>query len=326
MVIPCARRDRMRPGPRLRVCAATASGRSTGAAEVRLAPDADEPRRAALPGARPDRSTGHGAALYVTTKSMLSLLFVGLSPLLMVANYVDQRLATRRAHVRGSRPTERRWSGSGRRSSAAAIVSGPCSRTCTRRSRAAWRVSFRPRSRSGHGGPSTRSSSGSGSAPGRFPDGRVGGTRCPPGECVAEARGLIARSRAPKAPITVTPRGRSGGRVRRRPVLDGVLRGLVLQMAALHPRPRSFSRALTNAQRADLWSWLSWLPHTLVPALAARRSSRRRRGRGPCGSGPARGSGLDAIRRRRSVRLGPLRDDRVADTPGPAPGRRRGRR
>ena len=261
-----------------------------------------------------------GAALYVTTKSMLSLLFVGLSPLLMVANYVDQRLATRRAHVRGIaayraalvRLGEEIVGGGDRERalledlhpSVARCVAGVLQTTEPLWARRPEHPEF------------LGVRLGTGTIP---PMVELEERDAPPGECVAEARGLIASAHAlPKAPITVTlPEVGAVGVCGDRPVLDGVLRGLVLQMAALHSPAEVVLACLTNAQRADLWSWLSWLPHTSSPhsPLAAHLA----------GDAAAVRVVLDQLEGLVSTRSGgdapsgwgPLRDDRVADTPGP---------
>lgn len=209
-----------------------------------------------------------GVALYFTTHSLLSLLFVGLSPILMIANFVDQKLAGKRAYARGveayreqlAHLTTEVAEGAQRERSLLEDVHPSVAR-CV----AAVLLTADPLwARRPEHPEFLAVRLGTGTIPPLIDlEEREG----PPAECRAEYRAFLEGSRAlPDAPVAVSlPEVGAVGVCGERPVLDGVLRGIVLQLVALHSPAELVLTCLTSARRVDLWSWLSWLPHTSSP-------------------------------------------------------------
>ncbi len=209
-----------------------------------------------------------GAALYFTTKSLLSLLFVGLSPLLMIANYADQRLAGRRAHRRGVEAFRQSLAHLGeqvtRDGDHERALLEELHPSVTRCVAGALQTSEPLWARRPEHPEFLGIRLGTGAiAPHVEIEERDG----PPPECAADCASLLEKARTlPSAAIAVSfPEVGAVGVCGDRRVLEGVLRGLILQLGALHSPAELVLACLTNARNSQLWSWLSWLPHTSSP-------------------------------------------------------------
>ncbi|MEI2778235.1 MAG: FtsK/SpoIIIE domain-containing protein [Tetrasphaera sp.] len=209
-----------------------------------------------------------GLVLYLATKSLMSILFVALSPLLMVGSYVDQRLENRRrtkvaeaeyraglirlretiegGHARERNQLEKLFPTVGECLAAATEIVNPL-----------W--SRRPEHPEFLG---VRLGTGE-----IMPAVEIDLSRQPPSSAVEEyaAVASVAR-RLPEAPVAVDFRQVGAvGACGLRAEIAGVLRGLVLQLAVLHSPAEVVVSCLTSAAGRETWSWLDWLPHTSSP-------------------------------------------------------------
>jgi len=209
-----------------------------------------------------------GAVLFAVSRSALSLVFIGLSPLLMVGNYVEQRVQSRARHrgelaafearlaeaeveLRGAHATERAQLEQMYPSVA------DCLDSAARLNDILW--SRRPELpeflvvRLGKGvvAPMSRAEAGRPGLP----------------EYTERARAMQTRfADLADAPVVADLRSVGGvGLCGERGVLDGVARGVVLQLAVLHSPAEVILSCLTSTEGKSRWEWLEWLPHTSSP-------------------------------------------------------------
>lgn len=209
-----------------------------------------------------------GLVLYLTTKSLLSILFVALSPLLMLASYVDQRMENRR-RTKVAEESYRSGLASLKESiddgnSAERLLlerlfptAGACIDAATQLADLLWtRRPEHPEFLTIRLGTGTVK-----------PQVEIDLSRRPPRSADDEFRSVETVSRQlPAAPVVAhLPQVGALGVCGPRSLTAGVLRGLVLQTAALHSPAEVVLAALTSAQNRPTWEWLAWLPHTSSP-------------------------------------------------------------
>ena len=208
-----------------------------------------------------------GGVLYKFTHSALTLAFVALSPLMMVANVIEGRMNTSRG-TKGSMNALRRELGElsqaadqahadeWRARNAEHPPTAQCLDAAARRSPLLW--SRRP------GAP-------------RFLDVRVGAATLDPRlrfetqrnrravpAAQAELDSLVARYRAIRdVPFTLSLTGHGAVGIAGDPIaaLD-VSRAVLGQLAALHSPAEVVLTAFCGPRSAGDWDWLKWLPHT----------------------------------------------------------------
>lgn len=209
-----------------------------------------------------------GAALFAFTRSTMSLIFVALSPLLMIGSYLDQRFeSTRRA--RGAVEAHRtalsdltRWVDEGNERerellarlhpSVSDALAGATRLTAPLWSRRPEHPEFLTvRLGTGEIRPLIELDS-SESAMSPCPD-----------ELAALLR---SAGRTGPAPVVADLRAvGSVGLTGRREILAGVARAVVVHLTSLHSPAELVVCALTSSSGRELWSWLDWLPHTSSP-------------------------------------------------------------
>ena len=207
-----------------------------------------------------------GVVLFVATQSLLSILFIALSPLLMLGAWVDQRLQVRRkaraqaAAFRAALAAAVTTYDQANRADVAALeVMHPsvadCQRVVTEPSGLLWtRRPEHPEFLQLRLGIGVRPSYL------RFPADEAEAVP----ELLSEYRETQRRLAAlAGAPIVADLREAGGvgvcGEAER--VAD-VARGLVVQLLALHSPPEVVLAALTSASARSRWEWLTWVPHT----------------------------------------------------------------
>ncbi|WP_314147854.1 FtsK/SpoIIIE domain-containing protein [uncultured Leifsonia sp.] len=252
--------------------------------ELPAPPDAQEPAR--FPLIAMAAPLLMGAVLYVTTKSLLSLLFVGLSPLIMVGSWLDNRLTKRKAararlqefedglaaaeDELKANLTEEQAARDAETPSADALTDLPASRDPRLWSR-------RPEHRA-------------------FLEVRLGAATLESRKVVQlPARGNIPADQwhqltrlherfrvVPGVPLLERlERCGSLGVAGERFWSDAAARAVLIQLLALHsPADLVFTAFALPEQADDEWSWVKWLPHVdsayspiAVPHLAADDSS-----------------------------------------------------
>lgn len=207
-----------------------------------------------------------GGVMFTTTKSMMSLLFVGLSPILMAGTYIDNRFRSRRK-LRAEIANFERSLSSTREAlvDAQAVESDalraafPSVATCVAAvpaldglmwSRRAEHPEFL-KLRLGLGNiPSTV----------QIDSGRAGGVP----ELHEKSQQLAAEFVLLKeAPVVVDFRSCGAlGLAGERRILDGVARAIVAQAAVLHSPAELVISCMTSKAGMSRWDWLQWLPHT----------------------------------------------------------------
>lgn len=208
-----------------------------------------------------------GLILFAVTRSMLAVVFIALSPLLMVGMYIDTKLQARRRHEHESK----RFADSLR------ALAGEL--TETQRVERAVRLAETPALaqvveaihrlgpllwthrpehpafltvRLGLGDAASRCRI-------RLPD-----TDSAEAEYVAQLKDLQRQfSTVEEVPIVAALRECGAlGVCGPRGVVDGVARGIVMQLAGLHSPADLAITAFSSPQSRASWQWLEWMPHT----------------------------------------------------------------
>ena len=211
-----------------------------------------------------------GAVLYLMTRSLVSLVFVGLTPLMLVGNTVEAKLAGRssfRKAVRQFRADLDDLADQARSAAAGEVAArhseypslADCSNAVRGRQSLLW--TRRPGE---HGFVELRL--GLGRRPARntieLPDGgRL------PRNLMAELRAVTDEfATVDQVPVIAQPaeHGAVGVAGPRAALLD-TARALVLQLVALHSPAEVVLAGIASAQTAAAWDWLKWLPHTTSP-------------------------------------------------------------
>lgn len=231
-------------------------------------PAAEEPSR--LPVVALIAPAVLGAALFLVTRQPMSLLFVLLSPLMLVGSWLDTRLRWRRAHS-----ARRRSFDVAMRAARRELLRGRDDEVAARReeapSAAEVIAAMRTRStllwsRHPSGDAFLRLRLGSGTLPSR-------GTVAPPvlvraSEGDREAIGTLEEEFAvvPGVPV-VEGLHRAGalGVAGAGPLAAGAARALVVQAAGLHSPADLAVAAIVGGDARREWEWLTWLPHVDSP-------------------------------------------------------------
>ncbi|MFN8099412.1 MAG: FtsK/SpoIIIE domain-containing protein [Dermatophilaceae bacterium] len=210
-----------------------------------------------------------GVALYLATRSTLSLIFVGLSPLMMFANYYDHRVASREARRTADEEYRARLTALTREVQQDNVVERalleklhPPTAVCLRGALAVaeplWsRRPELPEFLSLRLGTGTIR-----------PTVQADQSRSVHASFEAEEAALrTALDTVTEAPVTVnlTEVGAVGISGPQREI-RAILRGLVLQLATLHAPTEVVLTCLAGAAQRTEWEWLRWLPHTASPA------------------------------------------------------------
>jgi S-DNA-T family DNA segregation ATPase FtsK/SpoIIIE len=211
-----------------------------------------------------------GAVLYLVTRSVTSLLFVGLSPLLLLGNALEQRLGGRAAYKRAVaqlRADVELLVGEARAGEvaerAARLRENPSTAECVDAARGATPLLWCRRP-ADHGFLELRL--GTGRRPSRTVI-ELASVRRAPRDLAAE----LAAAVAPFAGIDGVP-------VLSLPLVDGATgvagprwvalaaaRALLLQLAVLHSPAELTVAGVASSSSARDWEWLKWLPHTSSP-------------------------------------------------------------
>jgi S-DNA-T family DNA segregation ATPase FtsK/SpoIIIE len=207
-----------------------------------------------------------GAVLFAATRNPLSLVFVALSPLLMIGTYLDKRftdrkrLATQTAEFRVALDAlvhdlsrgqdEERRARLEEVSSTAEAFAGATELSSLLWSRRPEHTSF------------LTLRVGTGSAPSRTTL-----TMPPRGKSVTEFWNELEGVRARFVDVTGVPilvDLRAAGAVGvagERAVVDDIARGLVAQLACMHSPAELVLTATASSESSPRWDWLKWLPH-----------------------------------------------------------------
>lgn len=211
-----------------------------------------------------------GVMMYVFTRQLMSVVFVALSPLLMIGNWIDlrwqERSVRRRGveaftaaleHMRGELEAHRSAEVSARRAQYPGI--DVVVAAALRRDGLLW--SRRPEN------PEflrIRLGTGSDTSAVEFETGDPG--RGLP-ECVAEVDHLVEEfSTVEDVPVVVDLRASGGlGLCGSRKWLEQVQCAVIGQVAALYSPAEVIIACLTSGERLPGWRWLEWLPHVSSP-------------------------------------------------------------
>jgi S-DNA-T family DNA segregation ATPase FtsK/SpoIIIE len=211
-----------------------------------------------------------GGVLYLMTRSLVSLVFVGLTPLMLVGNTLEARFSGRSSYRRAVRQFRADLVDLGEQARAAAgdeIAArgrehpslADCADAVRGRGPLLW--TRRPGE---HGFAEPRL--GLGRRPSRttieLPDGRR-----LPRDLMAELRTVTdGFATVDDVPVVARPaeHGAIGIAGPRAALLD-TARALVLQLAALHSPAEVVLAGVASVQSAAAWDWLKWLPHTTSP-------------------------------------------------------------
>jgi S-DNA-T family DNA segregation ATPase FtsK/SpoIIIE len=211
-----------------------------------------------------------GVALYAFTRSLLSILFIGLSPLLMIGNYIDNRIQNRRA----MREAERSFgdavrqlrdelAGALARERVARLLEAPSTAEAMdairRQTPLLW-----TRRREHERILTVRL--GVGTQPSRHEVELPRRGRAEPrhwamlqalhdGAVTVQGVPVVADLRACGSVGICGPRAAAAG----------VARGTVVQLVALHSPADLVVTALVSGDSAPDWAWLKWLPHNKSP-------------------------------------------------------------
>ena len=207
-----------------------------------------------------------GAVMYAVTRSVLTLVFVGLSPLLMLGTFVDARRATRRTsraeaavfaeamsatdeQLTSLREVERqaRLAETPSTSDVAAAVAGLTPLLWSRRQDAPGFLSLRL----GTGTQASRTTV------------RLPSSNSTTREHWASVQDLAARhATVDDVPVVVDLQDTGAlGVAGRSEVALAVARGLVLQLTGLHSPAELAVTGLASTSSSAVWEWLKWLPH-----------------------------------------------------------------
>ena len=207
-----------------------------------------------------------GAVLYLVTRSTTSLIFIGLSPVLMLGNAIESRLVGRAAFAKAVEQWRADVADLIEEATAAAAAevaarmaehpsTAECIQAVERSTPLLW--ARRPGE---HGFAEVRL--GLGRQPSRNTI-EVGTNRRSPRDLVRE----LTRAAAPFAvvdgvPVVARPADGALGLAGARPGLLTVTRALVAQAAALHSPAELVIAGFASAATARDWDWLKWLPHS----------------------------------------------------------------
>lgn len=211
-----------------------------------------------------------GAGIYLVSPSIQSLMFIALGPVLGVGAWIDQSIQVRRAkkadaarYAASLQELERElqeWQAAERAARLSAFPSlAECCEAVVRAGDVLW--TRRPEHE-------------------QFDEIRIGlgtvasaVTVAMPGSNDTEPDhwralvDLVARYRMIEGvPVTAALASTGSLGVAGRPdIRDGVARGLVGQMVALHSPAELALTALSSSRRRETWEWLTWLPHVDSP-------------------------------------------------------------
>jgi len=210
-----------------------------------------------------------GAAMFLVTRNPLSLLFVAMSPVLMIASYVGTVVDNKR-----KRSTERSNFDEAMAQAEADIAAArdleatqlkrlypsvsECVEAVLNRDPRLWcRRPEHPEFLQ------VRIGSGSVTALVAVKEPRRSGIA----DLVSRQRALIEQTRLlPDVPIVADLRSVGGlGLAGEERWIAGVARGVVSQLAALHSPAEVVLACLTSAATKQQWAWLDWLPHSSSP-------------------------------------------------------------
>ncbi|HEX6359208.1 FtsK/SpoIIIE domain-containing protein [Actinophytocola sp.] len=211
-----------------------------------------------------------GGVLYLMTRSLVSLVFVALTPLMLVGNTVEAKLAGRssfRKAVRQFRADLDDLAGQARSAATDEVTARqrehPSLTDCADavRGRGSLLWTRRPGE---HGFLELRL--GLGRRPSRntieLPDGRRS-----PRNLTAELRAVTDEfTTVDQVPVVAQPaeHGAVGVAGPRAALLD-TARALVMQLVSLHSPAEMVLAGFASAQSSAAWDWLKWLPHTTSP-------------------------------------------------------------
>jgi S-DNA-T family DNA segregation ATPase FtsK/SpoIIIE len=210
-----------------------------------------------------------GAVTYLLTHNALSLVFVALSPIIMIGNWIDQRFRIKRQHVAGVAAFEAGLATAGSDLDDASVEDRadleamyPSTETCLR---AAGQLTPLLWSRRPEHPEFLHVRLGTGDIPAltTIDRPRPGGIA----EFVERARQLAHSSlELNDAPIAVDLRSVGGvGLCGPRPDVDDVARALATQLTVLHSPAEVVLACLTSTSGRARWAWLDWMPHTSSP-------------------------------------------------------------
>lgn len=211
-----------------------------------------------------------GAVLFLTTQSTLSLIFVALSPLIMVGTWFDKRITDRKRLAqltedfhRGLTQLEEELTTDQEREREVRLAEMPSTADVV-----AAAVELGPllwSRRPEHSG-FLRVRVGLGAAPSRTTL-----TLPPRGKAVAELRAELEQladrfEEVDGVPLVVDLRESGAiGVAGPRELADSVARSLVAQLACLHSPAELVVTGLASAASCARWDWLKWLPHVDSP-------------------------------------------------------------
>lgn len=207
-----------------------------------------------------------GVVLFLFTKSIMSVVFVAMSPLLMIGSWVTSRLEAKSRQKRALSHFGERLSAAARktaelqereRAQLAALYpsAADCVAAIPERGGLIW--SRRPENpeflqlRLGTGMIASHIE----------PDYRVGEGLA---DLAVEAETLARTARSlDDAPVIVDLRSvGSVGICGRREIAEGLAKALVVQLASLHSPAEALICCLTCSAHRPCWQWIEWLPHT----------------------------------------------------------------
>ena len=210
-----------------------------------------------------------GAVMFATTRSAMSLVFVALSPVLMLGNYIDTRLRAKRKHIAevavfeaGLVGLRSALSEDQAEERAAMLATHPSLEACIGAVPALDGLLWSRRAEHP-----------------QFLQLRLGIGDIPPAVTIEGERSggmpeLSQRLRAlvddfrvlPAVPVVVDLRSSGAlGLCGDREILDGVARGVVAQAVALHSPAELVIAVLTSTAALPRWDWIQWLPHASSP-------------------------------------------------------------
>ena len=211
-----------------------------------------------------------GVVLYAATRSLLSIVFIGLSPILMAGSYFDQRIQVKRKlkrararfHASLSQLDEEMVQRHSQDREQLKLIHpslGECLQACEEFNSLLWcRRPEHPeflQVRLGLGDiPAVAQLESPRSAKG-LPD------------LVARAREAVDRFRVlDDAPVIADLRDVGGvGVCGQADLVDGAARALVAQLAILHSPAELVFACLTSPTSKARWQWLEWMPHSASP-------------------------------------------------------------
>lgn len=210
-----------------------------------------------------------GAVLFAFTRSMMSVVFVALSPLLMVGTWATSRIEGKARQKQALADFEKTLAGEAERVAAlqarerAQLFAlypsvADCVAAVNARTDLIW--SRRPENPE-----FLQFRLGVGTVTSHLDAQYRSGQGLP--ELLARVEALAHASRwLVDAPVVVDLRSvGSVGICGHRKLADGLARAVVVQLASLHSPAETVICCLTSATRRSSWQWLEWLPHTNSP-------------------------------------------------------------